>query len=212
MQNKKEKFCVYCRSTKTLTNDHIPPKALFPKPRPNDLITVISCQDCNNLASIDDEYFKKQLIFRESSSDLAKSVSESTLRGLQRPEAKKSNEEFLKNLKLTGDYHHPASYDVDLDRLARVTTRIIKGLFYCVMKKPLPKGYFVESYALDGFKQRNEHLTFIINKLSEAPKTKVGNGDIFQYRYISVTQDPNILFWGLSFYKSTEFIGWSMKN
>jgi hypothetical protein len=40
------------------TFDHLPPACLFPKPRPNDLVTVPACFNCNNAASKDDEAFR----------------------------------------------------------------------------------------------------------------------------------------------------------
>ena len=48
--------CCYCHNPST-TKDHIPPKNIFPKPRPTNLITVLSCKDCNEDPSLDDEYF-----------------------------------------------------------------------------------------------------------------------------------------------------------
>ena len=44
----------------TLTCEHLPPKNLFPSPRPH-LITVPCCLTCNNQASNDDEYFRVAL-------------------------------------------------------------------------------------------------------------------------------------------------------
>ena len=38
--------------------DHLPPQSVFPKPRPNDLITVPACDSCNNKRSGLDEEFK----------------------------------------------------------------------------------------------------------------------------------------------------------
>jgi hypothetical protein len=60
---KKEQFrifkaCVYCGKLCKPTVDHVPPKGIFPKPRPNDLITVPACEDCNGRASQIDEAFK----------------------------------------------------------------------------------------------------------------------------------------------------------
>ena len=57
--------CVYCGREAQLTSDHIPPKNLFPKPRPSNLITVPSCKRCNRSASKDDEYLRLVLVMRE---------------------------------------------------------------------------------------------------------------------------------------------------
>lgn len=52
------KECIYCGATEKLTKDHIPPKNLFAKPRPTNLITVPCCQTCNESFSQDDEYLQ----------------------------------------------------------------------------------------------------------------------------------------------------------
>jgi hypothetical protein len=51
-------WCYMCRSTDKLTSDHVPPKNLFPKPRPKNLITVPCCESCNAGFSKLDERFR----------------------------------------------------------------------------------------------------------------------------------------------------------
>lgn len=51
------KLCAICGVNPATTVDHVPPKGIFPKPRPNDLITVPACADCNNADSQYDERF-----------------------------------------------------------------------------------------------------------------------------------------------------------
>jgi hypothetical protein len=41
-----------------LTDDHIPPKNIFKKPRPSNLITARSCRECNHSYRQDEEYFR----------------------------------------------------------------------------------------------------------------------------------------------------------
>ncbi len=53
--------CCYCGTKEATTRDHVPPKAIFNKPRPDDLITVPCCFECNNQASSFDEKFKAYL-------------------------------------------------------------------------------------------------------------------------------------------------------
>src|SRR5688500_18167485 len=50
--------CYLCGATENLTRDHIPPKGLFPKPRPSNLYTVPCCYSCNNGAAKEDEYLR----------------------------------------------------------------------------------------------------------------------------------------------------------
>ena len=52
-----KKSCIYCGNTEDLTKDHIPPKTLFPKPRPSNLITVPCCKNCNGSFSLEKDLF-----------------------------------------------------------------------------------------------------------------------------------------------------------
>lgn len=51
-------YCYICGSTENLTKDHIPPKNLFTKPLPNNLITVDCCDNCHKKFTLDDEAFR----------------------------------------------------------------------------------------------------------------------------------------------------------
>ena len=57
MKSRKNTKCIYCEENLGLTRDHIPPKELFPNPRPSNLITVPCCERCRSEQSLDDEYF-----------------------------------------------------------------------------------------------------------------------------------------------------------
>lgn len=51
------KVCVICGQNPATTRDHLPPKALFLKPYPDNLITVPACEGCNGGGSgYDDEF------------------------------------------------------------------------------------------------------------------------------------------------------------
>ena len=47
-------LCYNCGKHRELTKDHLPPKCLFARPRPDNLITVKACFECNNGSSEDD--------------------------------------------------------------------------------------------------------------------------------------------------------------
>lgn len=50
--------CYLCGSKNNLTKDHIPPKNLFPPPKPSNLATVLCCKKCNEEYSLIDESFR----------------------------------------------------------------------------------------------------------------------------------------------------------
>ncbi len=62
MSKRKEKpktgFCVLCGKEGIITREHVPPKCLFLKPRPQNTITVPLCEGCNHFYHLDDEYFR----------------------------------------------------------------------------------------------------------------------------------------------------------
>lgn len=56
-KNTNSRLCAICGKRAATTVDHIPPKDIFPKPRPDNLITVPACSSCNRGASNFDESF-----------------------------------------------------------------------------------------------------------------------------------------------------------
>src|SRR5258706_567449 len=63
-RRRKKGKCVYCGAEGKVTDDHVPPKNLFPDDFA-DLIEVPACFECNNGFAKDDEYFRTMLVFRE---------------------------------------------------------------------------------------------------------------------------------------------------
>lgn len=57
MSEYNKQSCVLCGKNIATTREHVPPKNLFKKPRPDNLITVPACENCNSGSSKDDEYF-----------------------------------------------------------------------------------------------------------------------------------------------------------
>lgn len=47
--------CTYCRG-QTKTRDHVPARVLLEEPFPDNLAVVPACLECNNAASVDEEY------------------------------------------------------------------------------------------------------------------------------------------------------------
>jgi hypothetical protein len=96
-------LCIYCGASEDLTVDHVPPKNLFPEPRPSDLITVPACGTCNQSYAQDDEYFRLAMtILGEASSVAAELWREKVVRGTLRrsPRLKKQILSTLSNLEL----------------------------------------------------------------------------------------------------------------
>ncbi len=80
-------FCVYCGEPAT-TEDHVPPKNLFPS-NTTGLIKVPACLSCNNDSSKDDEFFRCVLVNddRVNQNHEAGEIVAAYERSLRRPQA-----------------------------------------------------------------------------------------------------------------------------
>lgn len=78
--------CAICGENEATTRDHVPPKSIFPQPRPDHLVTVPACRECNNGASDYDDLFKVFLSMQASeNNEIAKRLfEEKTLRTIKR--------------------------------------------------------------------------------------------------------------------------------
>src|SRR5476649_803812 len=82
-------LCIYCQMNPGDTDDHVPPKGLFPKPRPSNLITVPACDQCNKSFKNDDEYFLNiALEWAASESSDGKQIADTRLRAMKRKESR----------------------------------------------------------------------------------------------------------------------------
>jgi hypothetical protein len=211
--------CVYCGKTRRLTDDHIPPKGLWNKPRPPDLITVPSCSSCNSGASRDDEYFKSMMVFKDKSGSHPEAVAvrPSVFRGLEMPKKIGFARSLVKGIRRVR-VQTPARlhlgrrfvFDVDLTRLDRVVERITRGLYWHHRRSRIPDGFEVVVFSEDGLRDldgparerlRREFVTPVRNN----PCYSVGRG-VMRYWYASISQQPQALAWVYEFYDDVKFL------
>jgi hypothetical protein len=129
------KQCIYCGSHEKITSDHVPPRCLFSKPRPH-LITVPACEDCNNSAKLDDEYFRI-IVSAGVENNLAgqRVWREGVIRTLRRSE--KLRQHLLSNTREV-EIVTPAgvivgtgyAFKAENYRIKRVVVRIVRGLLW----------------------------------------------------------------------------------
>lgn len=157
-------LCVYCGEREGTTSDHVPPKALFPKPRPVDLVTVPCCESCRSGQSLDDEYLVQMLAVRNDIADhpAAAQVLPAVHRSFANPRKRGFNRAFAKSIRGidiktdAGLYLGTApGYSVDLERFARVLRRTTIGLLYDHLEKRLPSGHNCIVYPLDGLSAKD---------------------------------------------------------
>ena len=211
-------FCVYCGSLENLDYDHVPPKGIFPKPRPDGLITVRSCKPCNGGASKDDEYFRMMLCLRDDvgESPEAQKNWSSILHSLEREQAIGMRTALLKSIHpvqamtWSGIYvGEMTGYHVNLDRINRVISRTVRGLYFLEQKRRMPEDHDVSVWCDETLiKLHGEKLAYFQEKInlpleSLAPKV-IGPG-VFHYRFFFF-EDGLWSIWKLSFYERKAFL------
>lgn len=211
--------CIYCGGQRELTNDHVPPKNLFPKPRPSNLITVPACTLCHSSTSKDDEYFRLKLCMSENVGDHpdADINRETILRSLNREQATGLKQSFFADIRKvqrktnSGLYlRDTLAFNVDLERIFRVVIRTTRGLYYYEVGKRLNPNYDVDVHSDDTLINEpadvleNLEKNIIVPLFQKSPKV-LGN-DIFMYRYHITDEDPNFTVWALTFYGRVSFL------
>lgn len=143
-------LCVYCGANEATTADHVPPRGLFPKPRPSNLITVPCCETCRSGQSLDDEYFIRTVAMRHDVADntAASAVLETVQRALRKPRKEGFKRALLASVKEVPVFSRGGiylgngmSYTVEVQRLARVAERITLGLYYREFGERLPDSH-----------------------------------------------------------------------
>jgi len=210
--------CTYCGNTENITKDHIPPKNLFSPPRPNNLISVPCCQNCNQIASKDDEYFRAMLTMRIDTyehPDVTKNWQK-VLRSLKNPRKTGMRKSIMSTLKEISLYTPGGIYlgvsgmlQVNVERLLKVTERIIKGIFYFENDFRLPTDYNVKSFFLESVRIDKDVINLISMAKTASPKT-IGNG-VFTYWSKPTIEDINTNLFLLLFYEKVAFIGFTFK-
>lgn len=143
-------------------------------------------------------------------------VREASLRSLTKPEARGLLESFrtwvhdVEVKSPSGLYlGQRMCYDVDLRRLYRVVSRIVRGLFYIETESIISPAATVEVYSDERlFQDRKEVVDGFIKTiavpLSKQPAKVIQEG-VFSYRY-QLTEMPEASAWALVFYGSIPFL------
>lgn len=193
--------CVYCGEQGELTRDHVPPRCLFSKPRPTDLITVPCCAPCNGDFQKHDEYFRIAITtgidrekFPKENADSVRAINK-----LARPSSLRFARSLLENYDAKS-----AQITIDWQRIEIVLYRITRGLFFHHKNVRMP-----------------ENIGFVFRELTENVKTNVEGRDrierlaanlttigpgTFRYAHEVLFQpDPFGTFWLMRFYDHKTF-------
>lgn len=209
MPNSRQQVCAICGVREASTRDHVPPKNLFPEPRPSDLITVPACCECNNGSSVEDEDFRTYLALQiGKQSDIADKLWLSSKRSLDR--RTRMRREFLKSL-ATATILTPAGpvqrtafaipcrvYDV-------VFERVVRGLYLHHFGSILGPDVKVEVEPLIGIDNNSYKL------IAGFPTYSIG-GTAFVYKYALAAEDSRVSTWVFQLYESHWILGQTGSN
>jgi hypothetical protein len=199
-------ICAFCGSKPAVTDDHIPPKCLFPKPRPGNLITVRACKTCNEGAKLDDEYFRDAILtgineqrFPEAMALSLRKIEEmgtdpkkrgygwTTYKSVRAVEVHTDARIYL------GDY---GARELDLSRMRRSVEKCIRGLYFHHFQQRVPDNYEVTIWHYQEFEPEN--IEELLSRFDGRPLQNIGNG-AFVYTFM-LTPDNLQSLWLLEFY------------
>lgn len=211
--------CAYCIDGQGTTRDHVPPKGLFPEPRPADLVTVPCCEDCRSTQSVDDEYFRTMVAMRQDAArhPAAAEVLQRVHRALARPEQSRFTAALLSSTRavairsLAGLYVGTGTTcSVDLKRLDRVVERSMRGLHYHLSGQRVHPGQDVSVFCLEGFPGASLEVQSQLERLADqalSGERRSIAGDAFVYWHQPFGSWEAGSLWAFLVYRAVPFVG-----
>ena len=199
-------WCYLCRSTENLTSDHLPPKNLFPKPKPTNLITVPCCASCNGGFSKLDEQFRVFVSMPVNVSSVGKEIKQKKVFEGSLKDSPKLKKQMARDLfkgTLTTRFGPITVPLIAMDRdvIDRFLTRLTKGLlatFYSDID------YFGLQFGVTQLNQFGaDHPTFkAVTSILTADQR--GHG-IFRFWHGVALEDRTAGLWIYQFYDASIF-------
>lgn len=198
--------CIYCDQRPSDAADHVPPKLLFPRPRPHNLITVPCCSACNQGFQQDDEYFQAMMLLRSDIAEQpeAKALMEGFYRSWERPRGTRFARSVANTFQIA-EWHTPAglfvgrspAFEVDNKRMRRIYARITRGLFFHEQGVRVPDDYRVEVTLW--VEEKPKVMETIPRMLGGREPKKIGG--IFVYKWARAVENPLTSIWLMQFYR-----------
>ncbi len=212
--------CIYCGKPAEDV-DHVPPKCLFPRPLPDDLVTVPSCKNCNKRFAVDDVYFRDALAlstYEAADPPELKTLHEAVRRSLLRKEFRPPARRILEGARSGWAQHRstiaePVKYlPIDMKRIGKTAERIVHGLHFQQTGRVLPQGY--EPKVIHGGRMPTVNkvdLPFferLFAPLGLAQWHSIG-GRAFGYAFAPASDNPDATVWFLSFFGRLTFLAFT---
>jgi hypothetical protein len=197
-------ICYFCGG-KATTDEHCPPKALFPKLKDSpdgrnyrtNPIIVPSCEEHNTKRSKDDEYLLYVLVMNLTSNEIAQSQFLTRVRRAieRRPSLLKQlmieTREVIIHDTVTDKWEKSITIKPDEQRLVRVFTSIAKALYFHEKGRVWPGPVsivteFMLSFDDIGRNERQEQLVKELDVLLANVPHKGQHPDVFSYQFLDI--------------------------
>lgn len=199
---KDPQICVFCGKRPATTRDHIPPKSVFAKPLPSDLITVPACGRCNGGASGVDERFRVLL-------SLQVGVETPETRNLWREQALRTVHHngrlrrWIKSGMKTAEVRTPSGIilgectvsEWDIESHDRTIERIARGLYFQELGEALAADVDVQGHF---YRRFDEGMLALFEGQT---RRSIGGGQ-FTYTFGCFDEDPRISIWLFQFHNA----------
>jgi hypothetical protein len=206
MKSKTQILCAICGFRNATTSDHVPPKGIFPKPRPGDLITVPSCFHCNNSGSKQDEEFRVFLSLQLGMETRATRGlwKDGALRSLQHNQRLRTH--IINNSRWV-DVTTPSGIRLRKQRAVfmparahnAVLDRTVRGLYFHHFGDILGQQVSCRVSQMTGLPKKIESAE--IDQMLQSMAIASIGGNSFVYRYARAADSPLNSLWLLRFYE-----------
>ena len=193
-------LCAICGIRPATTTEHVPPKAIFLRPRPSNLVTVPACFPCNNKSSATEEEFGVYLAIlvadpMHGTSPLWRKQALRTLDHNNRL-ARKVNENLrLRSVRTPAGLHlgKVGMFQFPARTYISVIEKTIRGLYYHHYGDVLGPSADVHASMSHAPTEEFMELT------KELKQNSIG-GDALIYRFGRAVDSPLYSIWSLQFY------------
>ena len=199
--------CYLCGTGERITRDHIPPQCLFSKPKPDDLITVPCCYDCNHSFHKKDELLRLLVSAAFNRNEQGDVIWEKVIdRTIKRKRLSDKVRELAKSVSIKElDTPHgilrKAHVTIPQEELSDSLIRIVKGLLYHHAPSISRNELNFNIVQVDQTRL-NELLDPFIHTM---PLHRIIGNGTFRYWAGLATEDNRGGMWVLMFYDSTAF-------
>lgn len=204
--------CPLCGREALLTRDHAPPDGIFLSPKPNNLITVRTCADCNEDTKLDDEYFRLCLAPGTVPTSAQWRLWNEKVMGSTLSRSPKLRSHLIELMDAAQEHHKTSplvfadgtpltdeqvaqTVHVVKSRIDRVIDKIVRCLYFHFTGLVLP-GQITTAVSM-------EHVGGFLPQLSH-PRGKLGNHREFAFWYSELSATPRD-YWLLWFYEARLF-------